>query len=182
MYAGHFAMGLALKARRPEAPTWGLLIGTGLLDLLFGPLVLLGVERVTMTPGRSPGFSLDFIDWSHSLAAALCWSLLYAMGFARRGSAVAGVMGFAVFSHFLLDLPMHPGDLALWPASASHVGLGLWHTPWWWWVELGWVAAACGYYWARARRLRTFGGNAAWACLTILALHALNSPWLSGAG
>src|SRR5437867_1437470 len=105
MYAGHFAMGLALKAREPRAPTWALLLGTGLLDILFGPFVLLGIERVTMTPGRSPGFTLDFIDWSHSLAAALLWSVLFAACFSRLGPAVAAVAGFAVFSHFLLDLP-----------------------------------------------------------------------------
>ena len=178
MYAGHFAMGLALKARKPEAPTWGLLVGAGLLDILFGPFVLLGIERVSMTPGRPPGFTLDFIDWSHSFAASLGWSLLYAACFWRRGRAVAGVLGFAVFSHVLLDLPMHPPDLAVWPHSPVHLGLGLWHTPFWWWTELAFVAAACGYYWSRARALKTFGGRAAWACLVVVALHLANSPWL----
>jgi len=178
MYAGHFAMGLALKARRPDAPTWGLLIGTGLLDILFGPFVLLGIERASMTPGHPPGFTLDFIDWSHSLATALFWALLYGWLFRKRGVTIAGVMGFAVFSHFLLDLPMHPPDLALWPGSSIHLGLGLWHTRFWWWAELAFVVAACGYYWARARRLRSFGANAPVACLVVLALHALNSPWL----
>lgn len=67
MYAGHFAAGLALKARAPEAPTWGILLGVGFLDLLFGPFVLLGLEQVSVTPRVSPGFSLDYIDWSHSL-------------------------------------------------------------------------------------------------------------------
>jgi hypothetical protein len=62
MYAGHFAAGLAIKARVPQALTWGLLLGVGLLDLLFGPFVLLGWERVSLTPGVSPGFSLDYID------------------------------------------------------------------------------------------------------------------------
>src|SRR6266545_5273723 len=173
MYAGHFAMGLALKARKPEAPTWALLIGTGLLDILFGPFVLLGIDRVTMVPGGSPGFSLDFIDWSHSLAAALVWSALFAACFWRRGSAIAAIMGFAVFSHFLLDLPMHPADLALWPGSPVHLGLGLWRTPFWWWFELAFTALGCGYYWTRARQLRTFGGHASWACAIVLALHAL---------
>jgi len=178
VYAGHFALGLALKARVPKAPTWGLLLGTGMLDVLFGPFVLLGFEHVTMIPGKSPGFALDFIDWSHSLAMALVWSAAYALFFARRGPAVAGVLGLAVFSHFLLDLPMHPHDLALWPGSATHVGFSLWNTPYWWWVELGFVALACGYYWARARSIGGFGGRAGWACAVVLALHVFNSPWL----
>ncbi|MGH7741112.1 MAG: hypothetical protein ACRENS_03730 [Candidatus Eiseniibacteriota bacterium] len=179
MYAGHFAAGLALKARQPKAPTWALLAGTGLLDILFGPFVALGIERATLTPGHSPGFRLDFIDWSHSLLMALVWSFAYAMVFWKRGRDIAALLGFAVFSHFLLDLPMHPRDLALWPGSSIHLGFGLWHTPYWWWIELGCVVAGCGDYWARARQLRTFGRHAAWACLVVLALHLSNSPWLT---
>ena len=33
-------------------------------------------------------------------------------------------MGLAVFSHFLLDLVMHPPDMALWPGSTVHLGIG----------------------------------------------------------
>ena len=145
MYAGHFAMGLAIKAREPRAPTWALLIGTGLLDILFGPFVLLGIERFRMTPGKPPGFSLDYIDWSHSLLMSLVWSALFAVWFVRRGRAVVLAIGFAVFSHFILDWFMHPRDLALWPGSATHLGIGLWLYPWWWWFELGFIALACGY-------------------------------------
>lgn len=156
-----------------------MILSSGLLGVLFGPFVLLKIERVTMTPGRSPGFTLDMIDWSHSLAMSLVWSALFAALFLGRGGGVALVLGFAVFSHFLLDLPMHPRDLALWPGASQHLGLGLWHTPYWWWFELAFIVAGCGYYWSRARRLRAFGGRAAWACAVVLALHALNSPWLS---
>lgn len=179
MYAGHFAMGLALKAREPRAPTWALLVGTGLLDVLFGPFVLLGIERATLTPGEPPGFRLDYIDWSHSLTMSLVWSAVFAMWFVKRGRAIALLIGFAVFSHFLLDLFMHPLDLALWPGSPVHLGLGLWHTPFWWWFELAFVVAGCGYYWRRARQVGTFGGGAPWAFAVVLALHLLNSPWLS---
>src|SRR5689334_20307829 len=114
MYAGHFAAGLALKARVPRAPTWALLLGTGLSDVAFGIFVPLGIERATVTPGTSPGFRLDFIDWSHSVAMTLVWGALYGALFWRRGRAVAAVAFLAVCSHFVLDLPMHPGDLALW--------------------------------------------------------------------
>jgi hypothetical protein len=34
MYVGHFAAGLAIKAREPTVPTWALLVGVGLLDIL----------------------------------------------------------------------------------------------------------------------------------------------------
>ena len=55
MYVGHFAAGLALKATEPKAPTWGLLLGVGFMDILFGPFVLLGIERASVTPGGVSG-------------------------------------------------------------------------------------------------------------------------------
>ena len=181
MYAGHFAAGLAIKAREPRAPTWALLFGIGFVDVLFGLFVPLGLERVTLTPGQSPGFRLDFIDWSHSLAMALLWAVLFALAFLRRGTAVAVWCGVAVFSHFVLDWLMHPGDLALWPHAAGHVGLGIW-TRWptgWWFFELGFIAACSAYYAVRAGRLGGFGGRA-WAVIGIVVvLHIVNSPWLS---
>jgi len=179
MYAGHFAAGMAIKATTPRAPTWAILLGVGFLDALFGIFVMLGIERVTMTPHASPGFSLDFIDWSHSLLMSLIWSFVYCALFWRRGRPVCFLLAFAVFSHFLLDLPMHPSDLALWPYAQTHIGFGLWNRlpTGWWWIELAAVLAACAYYTARARQIKTFGGRALWACAVILLLHVANAPW-----
>ena len=181
MYAGHFAAGLVIKTRVPQAPTWGLLVGVGVLDLLFGPFVLAGVERVSLTPGLSPGFSLDYIDWSHSLATSIMWSGLFGSFFWRRGRTVAFAMGVAVFSHFVLDLVMHPADLALWPGASTHLGLGLWRIlpTGWWFVELAVVGTGIGYYWLRARQDASFGGRAWAVALVVLLLHVMNSPWLS---
>ncbi len=183
MYAGHYAAALALKARYPGTPTWVPLLGVGVLDILFGPFVLAGLERVSMTPDISPGFSLDHIDWSHSLAMALVWSGLFAVLFLRRSKLVAAVAGVAVFSHFALDLVMHPGDLALWPGSKVHLGLGVWQLlpTGWWFLELVLIAAGCGYYWSVSKRSPTFGGRAAWVVAVVVLLHVLNSPWLSQA-
>ncbi len=152
MYAGHFAAGMALKGRVPKAPTWGLLIGIGLLDILFGSFVMLGIERASLTPGESPGFSLDYIDWSHSLLTALVWSLLFGLLFFRSGRPVALAMGLAVLSHFVLDLVMHPPDRALWPGADIQLGLGLWKSmpTGWWFVELAFVAGCLAYYRSRA--------------------------------
>ena len=181
MYAGHFAAGLVLKTRVPEAPTWGLMAGVGVLDILFGPFVLLGWERVSITPGVSPGFSLDYIDWSHSLLMSLVWSSAYALFFLPRGRAVAVVMGVAVFSHFALDLVVHPADLALWPGAQVHLGFGLWQIapPLWWFVELA-LITVCGWsYWQRSRVDQSYGGRA-WAVVAVIVLlHIVNSPWLS---
>jgi hypothetical protein len=183
MYAGHFAAALALKRAQPRAPTWALLLGVGFLDVLFGIFVLLGVERATLTPGQSPGFSLDFIDWSHSFAASLFWGALFGLAFLRRGRAIALAAGIAVFSHFVLDLFMHPPDLALWPHAQTHLGLGLW-VRWprgWWWFELAFIVACLGAYFAGSRRDRSYGGRALWAGAVVLLLHVMNSPWVSPA-
>jgi len=183
MYAGHFAAGLAMKAAEPRAPTWALLLGVGFLDVLFGIFVLLGIERVAMTPGRPPGFALEFIDWSHSLAATIFWSLVLGLAFLRHGRTVALWIGLAVFSHFILDAFMHPADLALWPHARAHIGLGLWRR-WprgWWWFELTFISACLPVYLVRARQGRAFGGRALAACAVVLLLHLANSPWVSPA-
>ena len=182
MYAGHFASALALKARYPETPTWVTILGVGILDILFGPFVLLGIEQVSMTPGVSPGFRLDHIDWSHSLLMSIVWSMLFAMIFFKRSRQVALVAGVAVFSHYVLDLVMHPSDLALWPGSAIHWGFGLWHLAnVWWFVELALIGLGCWYYVSRARRDPSFGGRAGWAVVVVILLHVMNAPWLSPA-
>lgn len=181
MYAGHFAAGLAIKAREPRAPTWAVLLGVTLLDILFSIFVFSGIERVTMTPHMSPGFRLDFIDWSHSLVMSLVWAGLFMLPFWKRGRAVACAIGIAVFSHFILDFFMHPPDLALWPGSKIHLGLGLWRVLplGYWWVELAFILACCAYYFKRSRKLRSFGGHAVLVCMIVILLHLLNSPWLS---
>jgi len=183
MYVGHFAAGLAIKAGVPRAPAWGLLVGVGLLDILFGPFVLMGIERVHMTPGISPGFRLDYIDWSHSLVMSVVWAVVFGGTFLYRGRAIAIAMATAVFSHFILDLVVHPADLALWPGSATHLGFGLWQSlpNGWWFVELGVIGAGFAYYYARSRRDGRFGGRPLWIAFTLLVLHVMNSPWLSPA-
>jgi membrane-bound metal-dependent hydrolase YbcI (DUF457 family) len=181
MYAGHFAAAAMLRAKEPQVPFWALLVGVGLLDLLFGPFVLLGIERVTVTPDLSPGFTLDHIDWSHSLVMSVVWSILFAALFWKRGMRVATVLGIAVFSHFLLDLPMHPPDLALWPGSSTYLGFGLWRSlPFgWWFVELGLIVAACTYYVRRACQTDAFGRRPWLLAAVIVGLHLFNSPWVS---
>ena len=46
----------------------------------------------------------------------------------ERARIAALVLGAAVFSHFVVDFPMHTPDLPLWPGSgAPKIGLGLWN-------------------------------------------------------
>lgn len=179
MYAGHFAAALGLKAAFPRAPTWGLLVGAGLPDVLCSVFLLAGVERITLDAAHAPGFRLDFIDWSHSLAANAGWATLFALPFLRQGRAVALAIALAVLSHFPLDYAMHAGDLALYPNAAAHVGFGLWVTlPMGSWIiELAVVLAACAAYALRGRAEGSFGHRAAVVAAVLLVLHLSFSPW-----
>jgi len=105
----------------------------------------------------------------------------YGLVFWRYGRIVALAMGAAVFSHFVLDFVVHSPDLALWPGSSTHLGLGLWRKlpTGWWFVELGVITAGFVYYWKASRLNGTFGGRV-WGVAAVLAvLHAFNSPWFS---
>ncbi|PXW86765.1 hypothetical protein C8R34_11338 [Nitrosomonas sp. Nm84] len=128
MYVGHFAIGMALKARYPDVPTPPILLGVVFLDILAGIFIVLGWNQVTPNLQALPYlyFDLTFIDWDHSLLAAIFWSIIWAVCFIKH-KRVAIIAGIASFSHFLADWPMHNNDLALFPHSDYHLGMGLWN-------------------------------------------------------
>jgi hypothetical protein len=96
MYAGHFASALLLKTAKPETPTWALVAGAGLLDILFGVLVALGVEG--LMPNWKTAHLLN-IPWSHALLTTLVLGALFAMVFRPRGWGVMLAVFAAVLSH-----------------------------------------------------------------------------------
>lgn len=85
MYVGHFAIGIALKAKYPDVPTLPLLLGVGFIDILDGIFIMLGWDQVTPNLLALPYlfFELTFIDWDHSLVAALFWCCVWAAFFIR---------------------------------------------------------------------------------------------------
>jgi len=134
-------------------------------DLIWIPLATLGIES-------RPGDWHD--DWSHSLVMVVVWATLMALLFARRGWAVAGAMWLAVFSHFLLDLPIHPKDLALYPHSTIHLGMGLWSIGRlrYWIVESCLLVVLMAVYIRGALKNGLPLKQAAGTCLLLVALHA----------
>jgi hypothetical protein len=173
MYAAHFAAALAIKSRAPAAPTGALMVGAFVPDFVWVGLGLAGIE-----PSQGPAF---FDDWSHSLAMVIVWATLFALCFWRRGPSVVWPVWLAGFSHFLLDLPIHPKNLALYPHSSVHLGWNLWEygqTPLWsrtpyWWVQLAVLAVLTFVYAQGARRLRVPVNIIAASCLILLCLHLL---------
>lgn len=133
MFVGHYGPSFAAKAIRPALPLWVLFLAVQLVDVGWAVLVLLGVERVRIVPGitASNPFDLYYMPYTHSLAAAILWSvaaalLVWLRGRTGRGSAT--VIGLAVFSHWILDLLVHRPDLPLYDDTMK-VGLGVWNYP-----------------------------------------------------
>lgn len=134
MFAGHFGLAAAVKAKQPDVPLWALMLGTQLLDVAFVPLLLAGVETIEPIAGSAGyGASIIHADYTHSLVGALLIALIAAIlaGFAW-GRRSGTVMGGVVFSHWLLDLLVHRHDLPLLPGNAGNLpllGFGWWAVP-----------------------------------------------------
>lgn len=136
MLAGHFGLAAAVKAREPQLPLWSLMLATQLLDVVFLALYGLGLEGYRSATGGKTGYGDLYItaDYSHSLVGALGLGLvaaiLFGVAWGRRNGLI---IGFMVFSHWLLDLLVHRPDLAILPGNANNLprlGLSLWMIPW----------------------------------------------------
>lgn len=134
MIAGHFGFAAAVKAKAPRAPLWALMLASVWLDVIFVPLFAAGIEPIEKVPGTSGGYGEGIIhaDYTHSLVGALVIALVFGLvcAIGWRGS-VAAVLGAVVFSHWVLDLPMHRADMPLLPGNAGSLpllGFGLWRS------------------------------------------------------
>lgn len=166
MIAGHFGFAAAVKSRAPRVPLWALMLACVWMDVLFVPLFAAGIETIEILPGTRGGYGEGIIhaDYTHSLVGALAIAATFALVAALRWRReVALVLGAVVFSHWLLDLPMHRADMPVLPGNAGHLsllGFGLWRSP----VasallELVIVLAGVGLYASRAGKLE--GADAA---------------------
>ncbi len=132
MFIGHYAVSLALKKFEKRASLGVLFLSVQFLDILFFPLVLLGIERFNIVPNftQSTHFELEYMPYTHSLVASLLWAgLAFALfkWVVVKNNSVALVVALAVFSHWLLDLVVHTPDLPLWSDASVKLGLGLWN-------------------------------------------------------
>jgi len=130
MFIGHYAVGFGAKRATPRLSLGVLVLAVEWVDLVWPVLLIAGIERVRIVPGITKLTPLDFVSypWTHSLLAAIVWSLLFA-GVARwRGRSMreAVVLGVCVFSHWVLDFVTHRPDLQLY-WGPQRVGLGLWN-------------------------------------------------------
>ena len=136
MFVGHYSVAFAAKSDKNKIPLWVLFVAVQFLDYIWATLVLLGIEKLRVIKGFTAGSMLDsyFHPYSHSLITAILWSGIAAivyrpicswLGFVYTKSA-ALIIGVAVFSHWILDLIVHPRDLPIYDNTLK-VGFGLWN-------------------------------------------------------
>lgn len=133
MFAGHFGLAAGVRAKSPEVPMWALMLGTQLLDVLFVPLYVSGIEPIDTSLGNGYGKGIIHADYTHSLVGALLIAFLAGL-LARKywGKRAGMILGSIVFSHWLLDLVVHRADMPLLPGNLGHLpllGLGAWRWP-----------------------------------------------------
>src|SRR6059036_3007941 len=106
MFVGHYGVSFAAKKAEPSIPLWVLFIAVQLLDVLWAPFVLLGIEKVRIVPGFTASNPLDlyYMPYTHSLVASIFWSVAAHVVYkaVRRSGAsnrAAALVALAVFSH-----------------------------------------------------------------------------------
>jgi hypothetical protein len=174
MFAGHFGVGFAAKRFAPRVGLGVLFLAAQFIDLLWPTFLLLGWERVAISPGVTVVTPLDFQHYpiSHSLLASIGWGALLGGGYfaftrERRESVIVAAL---VVSHWLLDALVHRPDLPLTPFGDARVGLGLWNSlPATLLVEMPIFLGGCWLY-ARATRARDAAGRWSFAGLVVFLL------------
>lgn len=165
MISGHLGVAAGFKAQSRHVPPWVLVLASLWLDIVFLPLMLLGVEEIETKPGTNGGYGDVIIraDYTHSFVGAILLAIAFGIVAARWWGGRAGLvlMGI-VFSHWFLDLIVHHADMPLMPGNAGRLprfGLGLWAAPAVTMaLELILLVTGAWFYWRAARE--TAAGNA----------------------
>lgn len=193
MYVGHLVPGLVALALDAKLPTLAALLAGTWVDLICGAFVALGIDRVSIDRSAGPYMymRLDFIDFDHSLAATLAWSAVLGVLFVKQGTGSAVTLALVSFLHWPLDWCVgaarsrssarlvHNGDLALFPHSVQHFGLGLWGQLGIlaWLGEGAMVVLGAGLAARIARQRRGADWTGIWPL--VLGPFLLMSPWTS---
>jgi hypothetical protein len=180
MFLGHYGVAFAAKRAAPRTSLGTLTFAAQLLDELWPIFLLLGLERVRIAPGLMAANSLDFVHYpiSHSLVTAIGWAVVAGIVYhaVRRYGRGAWVVGAAVLSHWLLDVPMHRPDLPLWPGSSILVGAGLWNSvPATLVIEGALLAIGLAIYLRTTRARDRVGSWGLWAMVAVLVLIYLGT-------
>src|SRR5438128_6366365 len=106
MFVGHYSVAFAATSEKNKIPLWVLFVAVQLLDFLWAPFVLLGIEKVRIVLGITATSPLDlyYMPYTHSLVGALVWSMLAALVYklvrgARASSSAALIVALRSEEH-----------------------------------------------------------------------------------
>lgn len=134
MFIGHYAPTFLIKKAEPKIPLWILFIAVQFTDIIWDLLILLGVEKANIvTSLPSNPLELYYMPFSHGLLSVLAYTLLicvilFFLPYFKERRKQIGWIGFAVFSHWILDLLVHRPDLPL-LFNQFKIGFALWNYP-----------------------------------------------------
>lgn len=185
MLGGHYAVGYWAKRVDPTLKLWHLFLAVQWLDIVWSPLVLLGIEKAdTRQPLPASPIHLTYMPYSHGLLAAMLWSVAaycvyrFAAG-PRRGVKSSLILASAVLSHWVLDVIVHDRDLPL-LGNRFKVGFGVYRSiPWSFGIESALLLLGLLLYMASTRPVGS-GFNGRYGMLLVflaLLLFNANSIW-----
>jgi uncharacterized membrane protein YwzB len=171
MFVGHYAAAFALKGKEKSASLGMLFIATQLVDIVFFPFVLAGIEKLEFVKGFTAvnDFNMYYYPFTHGLLGSLLWALLaFALYyfFSKNNAtkvSLAIVMALGVLSHWFTDLLVHTPDLPLITGDPK-LGFGLWNNKAaTFGLEAVLVLASIYYYLSKTTATKSAGKYAAWA-------------------
>jgi len=182
MFLGHFAVAMGAKRVLPRVSLGTTVLAAQFADLLWPILLLLGVERVRISPGITAFSDLDFqhYPYTHSLLGISVLSILLALVYFGVTKHRVGALAVAVLvvSHWVLDVIVHRPDLPLSVAGQTRVGLGLWNSvAGTLLVELGLYAVGIYMYLRSTTAEDGVGRYGFWALIVVLLAIFLGSAF-----
>src|SRR3569623_3362126 len=81
MFIGHYAPAFVAATSRKSPRRGALFVAAQLVDIAFFTFLILGVEHLRMMPHATAMNGMDLYDmpWTHSLAGAIGWGVLFAV-------------------------------------------------------------------------------------------------------
>jgi hypothetical protein len=78
MFVGHYGISFAAPSSRVRLPLWVWFVAVQWLDVVWSLLVLMGIEKLHITPGFTQANALDlyYMPFTHSLPGALAISAI----------------------------------------------------------------------------------------------------------
>ena len=174
MLIGHYGPAFAIKAIDKKVPLWMLFIAVQIPDIIWGILILCGVEKANINPSLTFNpLDLEYMPYSHGLLSTITYSfiivgLLMLLPRFKKNPSIACWIGLAIFSHWLLDFISHRPDLPVLYGFCFKLGLGLWNYPILATIiEVGIFLGGAIWYAIRVKGFKEWGNGLFWSYIIV---------------